>query len=71
MKATLKDVAEEAGVSKALVSKFLAGTPDARMRDETRKRIEDPQVPLFAIQAGALIEERPDADDRARDLGTP
>lgn len=41
MKATLKDVAEEAGVSKALVSKFLAGTPDARMRDETRKRIED------------------------------
>ena len=41
MKATLKDVAEEAGVSKALVSKFLAGTPDARMRDETRKRIEE------------------------------
>ncbi len=41
MKATLKDVAKEAGVSKALVSKYLARTPDARMRDETRRRIDE------------------------------
>ncbi len=41
MKATLKDVAKEAGVSKALVSKYLAQTPDARMREETRKRIDE------------------------------
>lgn len=41
MKTTLEDVAKAAGVSKSLVSKCLAGAPDARMRVETRKRIEE------------------------------
>lgn len=41
MKTTLEDVAKAAGVSKSLVSKCLAGAPDARMREETRKRIEE------------------------------
>ncbi len=37
---TLKDVAKEAGVNFTLVSKFLTSNPQARMTDETRKRIE-------------------------------
>ncbi len=39
-RATLKDVAKEAGVNFTLVSKFLTANPQARMTDETRKRIE-------------------------------
>ena len=40
MKTTIKDVAKEAGVSVALISKFLNGASDARMQPATRERIE-------------------------------
>lgn len=40
MKTTLQEVAALAGVSKALVSKYLSNAPDARMREGTRKRID-------------------------------
>ena len=39
-RATLKDVAKEAGVNFTLVSKFLTRNPQARMTKETQKRIE-------------------------------
>ncbi len=41
MKTTLQEVANLAGVSKALVSKYLTNAPDARMREGTRRRIEE------------------------------
>ncbi len=40
MRATLKDVAKEAGISFTLVSKYLNRNPDARMSSETKKRID-------------------------------
>jgi hypothetical protein len=55
-KATLKDVAKEAGVNFTLVSKFLTGNPQARMTDETRKRIE------LAVKK---LDYRPSASARA------
>ncbi|MBQ6534664.1 MAG: LacI family DNA-binding transcriptional regulator [Opitutales bacterium] len=39
-RATLKDVAKEAGVNFTLVSKFLTSNPSARMGEATRARIE-------------------------------
>ena len=41
MRATLKDVAKEAGISFTLVSKYLTNNPNARMREETKKRIDE------------------------------
>lgn len=38
---TLKEIAREAGVSGALVSYYLNGTATGRMREETRRRIEE------------------------------
>ena len=55
-KATLKDVAKEAGVNFTLVSKFVTGNPQARMTDETRKRIE---------KAVKKLDYRPSASARA------
>ena len=53
---TLKDVAKEAGVNFTLVSKFLTGNPQARMTDDTRKRIE------LAVKK---LDYRPSASARA------
>ena len=55
-RATLKDVAKEAGVNFTLVSKFVTGNPQARMTDETRKRIE------LAVKK---LDYRPSASARA------
>lgn len=41
MRATLKDVAKEAGISFTLVSKYLTNNPNARMRKETKLRIDE------------------------------
>lgn len=41
MRTTLKDVAKEAGISFTLVSKYLSHNPDARMRQETKRRIDE------------------------------
>ncbi len=41
MSVTLKDVAGEAKVSTSLVSQYLTRNPSAKLRDETKKRIDD------------------------------
>lgn len=41
MRVTLKDVAKEAGISFTLVSKYLTHNPNARMREETKQRIDE------------------------------
>ncbi len=38
---TIADVAREAGVDRAVVSKVLSGDPSLRVRDETRQRVKD------------------------------
>ncbi len=38
-RATISDVAREAGVDRAVVSKVLSGDPSLRVRDETRERV--------------------------------
>ena len=39
-KVTLKNIAEKAGVSVALVSNYLNHNPSARMTEKTRKKID-------------------------------
>ncbi|MDO5580473.1 MAG: LacI family DNA-binding transcriptional regulator [Planctomycetia bacterium] len=41
MRATLKDVANRAGVNFTLVSKYINKNPQARMSEKTRKRVDD------------------------------
>ena len=45
-KTTLKDIAQKAGVSVALVSNYLNRRPSARMSEETRKRIDNAVIEL-------------------------
>ena len=49
-RATISDVAREAGVDRAVVSKVLSGDPSLRVRDETRERVR---------AAAATLEYRP------------
>ena len=43
---TIADVAREAGVDRAVVSKVLSGDPALRVRDETRQRVKDAAAAL-------------------------
>ena len=60
MRPTLKDVAQAAGVNFTLVSKYLNGDPQARMKPETRERIRRavetlryrPSAPARALRSG-------------------
>ncbi len=43
---TIADVARQAGVDRAVVSKVLSGDPTLRVRDETRQRVKDAAAAL-------------------------
>lgn len=45
-RSTIADVAKRAGVDRAVVSKVLSGDPSLRVRDETRRRVQDAAAAL-------------------------
>jgi LacI family transcriptional regulator len=45
-RSTITDVAQRAGVDRAVVSKVLSGDPALRVRDETRQRVQDAAAEL-------------------------